>query len=128
VIQRGWRRFLPDRSQLMLLVIVVMGLVAGVSFVNLGITRNTVLAENRVAHEQLAEAQQQNRGLTEALASAQRGENIPPKALAYYNEAPAGVMTFEIKPATPSDASTGAGARQSGPPFWGDWWKHLVKP
>ena len=41
---QGWRRFLPDRSQFMLLVIVVIALVAGMSFVNLGIARNSALA------------------------------------------------------------------------------------
>ena len=50
---QGWRRFLPDRSQFMLLVIVVIALVAGMSFVNLGITRNSALAQNRTAHAAL---------------------------------------------------------------------------
>ena len=44
---QDWRRFLPDRSQFMLLVIVVIALVAGMSFVNLGIARNSALAQNQ---------------------------------------------------------------------------------
>jgi hypothetical protein len=128
MIQPGWRRFLPDRSQLMLLVIVVMGLAAGVSFVNLGITRNTVLAANRIAHERLAEAQEQNVLLGQALASAQQGENILPKAYEYYGETRPGVMTFEIKPVAPDAAADGAGAQRAGPPFWGDWWERLIHP
>jgi hypothetical protein len=128
MVQQGWRRFLPDRSQFMLLVIVVMGLVAGVSFVNLGITRNTALAANRIAHERLAEAQEQNVLLGQALVSAQQGDNIPPKAYEYYGEARPGVTTFEIQPVAPGEAADGAGAQRAGPPFWGDWWERLVNP
>ena len=128
MIQPGWRRFLPDRSQFMLLVIVVMGLVAGVSFVNLGITRNTALASNRIAHERLAEAQQQNVSLEQALVSAQQGDNIPPKAYEYYGEARPGVTTFEIRAGGAGRCGGWAGAQQAGPPFWGDWWERLVNP
>ena len=49
---------MPDRSQFMLLVIVVIALVAGMSFVNLGIARNSALALNQTAHVRYDEAQQ----------------------------------------------------------------------
>jgi hypothetical protein len=65
--------------------------------------------------------------LEQALASAQRGDNIPLKAYEYYGATRPGVTVFEIQPVTPGDAA-GADARQGGPPFWGDWWKHLVNP
>ncbi|MDQ1301713.1 MAG: hypothetical protein QG637_1635 [Chloroflexota bacterium] len=128
MVHQGWRRFLLDRSQFMLLAIVVMGLVAGVSFVNLGIARNSVWTANQVAHARYEEAQRQHAMLVETLENAQRGENIPPKAYDYFALAPAEVTTILIELVTPGENVDGPGAHRVGPPFWGVWWERLVNP
>jgi hypothetical protein len=125
---QGWRRFLPDRSQFMLLVIVVIALVAGMSFVNLGITRNGALAQNRTAHVRYDEAQQQNDLLKRTLTGVQRGENILPKAYDYFFLLPSGVTTVLLQPIEAQEAVDGEAARRTSPPFWGDWWQLLVNP
>jgi type II secretory pathway pseudopilin PulG len=112
----------------MLLAIVVMGVVAGVSFVNLGVRRNAALAAHRAAHEQLAEAQQQQAMLTQKLGEAQQGAHILPKAYDYFAETPPGVTTILLKPAAPAEQTADAAGRRGGPPFWADWWKALVEP
>jgi hypothetical protein len=124
---QGWRRFLPDRSQFMLLVIVVIALVAGMSFVNLGIARNSALAMNRASHARYDEAQQQNDLLKRILTGVQRGENILPKAYDYFFLLPAGVTTVLLQPIETPEAD-GEAARRTSPPFWGDWWQRLVNP
>ena len=125
---QGWRRFLPDRSQFMLLVIVVIALVAGMSFVNLGITRNGALAQNRTAHVRYDEAQQQNDLLKRTLTGVQRGENILPKAYDYFFLLPSGVTTVLLQTIEAKEADNGEAARHTSPPFWGDWWQLLVNP
>jgi hypothetical protein len=128
MVHQGWRRFLPDRSQLMLLVIVVIALVAGVSFVNLGIAHKSALAAREMAVARYDEIQQQHVLLVRTLEAAQRGENILPKAYDYFFMTPPGIITVLIEPAEPAPAPGVAGARTSGPPYWGDWWQHLVNP
>jgi len=125
---QGWRRFLPDRSQFMLLVIVVIALVAGMSFVNLGIARNSALAMNRTAHTRYDEAQQQNDLLKRTLTGVQRGENILPKAYDYFFLLPSGVTTVLLQPLEAKEASESEAARRTSPPFWGEWWQRLVNP
>ena len=125
---QDWRRFLPDRSQFMLLVIVVIALVAGMSFVNLGIARNSALAMNRSAHALFDEAQQQNDLLKRTLAGVQRGENIPSKAYDYFFLHPPGVTTVLLQPIEAKEAADSEAARRTSPPFWGDWWQLLVNP
>jgi hypothetical protein len=112
----------------MLLMIVVIALVAGVSFVNLGLARNAALAANQIAHARYDEAARQNKLLVEALASAQQGQNVLPKAYDYFSLTPPDVMTIEIKPAVSDEDATAGWPRRSGPPYWDDWWQRLVKP
>ena len=125
---QGWRRFLPDRSQFMLLVIVVIALAAGMSFVNLGIARNNALAMNRTAHARYDEAQQQNDLLKRTLTGVQRGENILPKAYEYFSWALPGVTTVLLQPIEANEAVEGEATQRSAPPFWGEWWQRLVNP
>jgi len=125
---QGWRRFLPDRSQFMLLVIVVIALVAGMSFVNLGIARNSALAQNGTAHARYDEAQQQNERLKRNLIAVQRGENVPSKAYDYFFMQPSGVTTVLLQPVEAKEAAESEAARRTAPPFWGDWWQRLVNP
>jgi hypothetical protein len=125
---QDWRRFLPDRSQFMLLVIVVIALVAGMSFVNLGIARNSALAQNQIAHARFDEAQQQNDRLNRNLIAVQRGENIPSKAYDYFFMQPSGVTTVLLQPIEANEAADSEAARRTSPPFWGDWWQLLVNP
>jgi type II secretory pathway pseudopilin PulG len=125
---QGWRRLLPERSQFMLLVIVVIALVAGMSFVNLGIARNSALAQNQTAHALYDEAQQQNERLKHNLVAVQRGENIPSKAYDYFFMQPSGVTTILLQPVEAQEAAESAAARRTAPPFWGDWWQRLVNP
>ena len=125
---QDWRRFLPDRSQFMLLVIVVIALVAGMSFVNLGIARNNALAMNRTAHARYDEAQQQNDLLKRTLTGVQRGENILPKAYEYFSWALPGVTTVLLQPIEANEAVEGEATQRSAPPFWGEWWQRLVNP
>ncbi len=128
MIQPSWRRFLPDRSQFLLLVVVVIVLIAGISFVNLGFARNAALANNRTAHTRLDEQVQQKTLLIRALEAAQRGDNILPKAYEYFAWALPGVTTVEIQPAPTAESDNRSGAQRAGPPYWGDWWQRLVKP
>ena len=123
-----WRRFLPDRSLFMLRVIVVIALVAGMSFMNLGISRNSALAMNRNAHARYDEAQQQNDLLQRTLAGVQRGENILPKAYDYYFPLPSGMTTVLLQPLEAKEAADGEAVQRTGPPFWGEWWQRLVNP
>ena len=125
---QGWRRLLPERSQFMLLVIVVIALVAGMSFVDLGIARNSALAINRTAHARYDEAQQQNDLLKRTLAGVQQGENIPSKAYDYFFLLPSGVTTVLLQPVTAKEAAESEAARRTSPPFWGEWWQRLVNP
>ena len=125
---QDWRRFLPDRSQFMLLVIVVIALVAGMSFVNLGIARNSALTQNQAVHALFDEAQQQNDRLNRNLIAVQRGENIPPKAYDYFFMQPSGVTTVLLQPIEANEAADSEAARRTSPPFWGDWWQLLVNP
>ncbi len=128
MIQAGWRRFLPDRSQFMYLVVVVIVLVAGMSFANLGIAKNAALAANRAVHAQSDEAQEQHSLLERALDAAQRGENIVPKAFDYFFLTPAGVTTVLVQPAPPEEGESGSKGLRSAPPYWLDWWQRLVQP
>jgi hypothetical protein len=125
---QGWRRFVPDRSQFMLLVIVVIALVAGMSFVNLGIARNSALTQNQAVHALFDEAQQQNDRLDRILIAVQRGENIPSKAYDYFFMQPAGVTTVLLQPIEAKEAAESEAARRTAPPFWSDWWQRLVNP
>ncbi len=128
MIQPGGRWFVPDRMQIMLLVIAVIGLVAGVSFVGLGIKRSAALAVNQAAHRQLAEAEQQKARLIQALADAQQGAHIAPKAYDYFGQTAPGVTTILIKPVRQTQAADKTAGRPDGPPFWGNWWQQLAKP
>ena len=125
---QGWRRVLPDRSQFMLLVIVVIALVAGMSFVNLGIARNSALALNQSAHARYDVTQQQNDLLKRTLTGVQRGENILPKAYDYFFLLPPGVTTVLLQPLEAKEAAADEAARRTSLPFWGDWWQLLVNP
>jgi hypothetical protein len=125
---QGWRRLLPDHSQFMLLVIVVIVLVAGMSFINLGIARNNALTMNRTAHARYNEAQQQNDLLKRTLTGVQRGENILPKAYEYFSWALPGVTTILLQPSEAKEAAEGEAAQRTNPPFWGEWWQRLVNP
>jgi len=125
---QSWRRFLPDRSQFMLLVIVVIALGAGMSFVNLGIARNSALTQNRIAHARYDEAQQQNDLLKRTLTGVQRGENVLPKAYDYFFLLPPGMTTVLLQPAEAQETADGEAARRTSPPFWGVWWQLLVNP
>lgn len=124
----GWRRFLFARSQLMLLALALIGLAAGISFVNLGIAYNAASAANRTAHAQLAEAQQQQAMLIQALNEAEQDAHITPKAYDYFAQTPPGVTTVLIKPVVSGAAADQPDGQRSGPPFWGDWWERLVNP
>ncbi|MEJ5200032.1 MAG: hypothetical protein WHX53_14000 [Anaerolineae bacterium] len=127
MIRPGWRRFLPDRSQLIWLATIMIGLVAGVSFINLSVARNAAVAANRAVHARYAQAQQQHEALVQALAAAQRGEQIVPKAYDYFSLTPAGVTTVLIKPVAPVSAIESEGER-GGPPYWATWWQRLAQP
>lgn len=127
MIRPGWRRFLPDRSQLIWLATVMIGLVAGVSFINLSVARNAAMAANRAAHMRYAQAQQQHEALVQALAAAQKSEQILPKAYDYFSLTPAGVTTVVIKPVA-SVSAAGSEGEHGGPPYWQTWWQRLTQP
>jgi hypothetical protein len=125
---QDWRRFLPDRSQLMLLVMVVIVLAAGMSFVNLGIARNNALATNRAAHARYEEAVRQNELLNGSLAAVQREENVVPKAFDYFKWSLPGTTTIVLEPAEAGTETEGEQSLRPTPPFWGQWWRRLVNP
>ncbi len=122
------RRFLPDRSQLTLLLVVVIVLVAGMGFVNLGVARNAASSANRTAHAQYDEQLQQSRLLTGALEAAQRGDNIVPKAYDYFAWTLPGVTTVEIQSVPEEESGSTGKTPRAGPPYWSDWWQFLIKP
>ena len=128
MMQSSWRRFLPDRSRFMILMVVVIVLVAGMSFVNLGFAKNAARTANRSVHAQYDEALQQRDLLQRALAGAQRGENIVPKAYDYFFLTPAGVTTVLVEPAAEETSRSESVDRRSSAPFWLDWWQHLAQP
>lgn len=122
--RRRWRHLLPDRVRLIWLVTISIGLIGGVSFVNLSVARNAAIVANRTAHARYAEAQKQHEALVEALKAAQRGEHVLPKAYDYFSLTPAGVTTVLLKP-TAADAAEGAEKTPDGPPYWQTWWQRL---
>jgi hypothetical protein len=112
----------------MVLVVVVIVLVAGMSFANLGITKNAALATNRAAHAQHDEALEQRSLLGQALDAAQRGENIVPKAFDYFVLTPPGETTVLVRPALAEESGSESKALRSAPPYWIDWWQRLAQP
>ena len=125
---QGWRRFLPERSQVILLLIVVIVLLASGSFVNLGFAHSAAVAANRTARAQYDQMRRQQDRLLEALPAAQRGENILPKAYDYFFLTPAGAVNILLQPAPgESEANKGTMTAAVGP-YWDDWWQHLTQP
>ncbi|PKO22822.1 MAG: hypothetical protein CVU38_07385 [Chloroflexi bacterium HGW-Chloroflexi-1] len=138
--QQRWRRFLPERSQFLLLGVVLAVIFALVGFINLAIIKSSTLVENQGARVRLERAQDQSQRLQGALGEAQQGQNIPIKGWEYYRLTPPEVTVVMPAPeAAPEAASEAAplaagetaalGHRHAaGPPYWADWLKRLVKP
>ncbi|MCX6027710.1 MAG: hypothetical protein NT169_00185 [Chloroflexi bacterium] len=128
-MSRGrWWRFLPDRSQLMLLAGVLIAVVTTVGFVNLTIARSAVQAELRADQARVAQLLEQKLRLQDELARDQQGENVAPRAEEYFDRKPPDTTTvFPEAVATP-DAAAGKRDQPSGPPYWAEWWKRLTQP
>ena len=130
--QQRWQRFLPERSQLLLLLVVLAVILALVGFINLAIIKSAALAENQAARVRLERAQDQNQRLSQALIEGQQGQNVPSKGWDYFRLTLPGVTV--VVPASEApllDAGATALAAQqgaAGPPFWAEWLKRLVKP
>ncbi len=127
MIRSKWQGFRPDRLQWLWLATLLIGLVAGVSFINLSVARNAALVANRAAHARYVQAQQQHEALVQALAAAQQGEQILPKAYDYFSLTPAGVTTVLIKPVAPVTAEE-LREKSGEPPYWQTWWQRLAQP
>jgi len=130
--QQRWQRFLPERSQWLLLLVVLAVIFALVGFINLAIIKSTALAENQAARVRLDRAKDQGQRLRDALVVGQQGQNVPSKGWDYFRLTPPGVTV--VAPASEAALSvmgevalTGQ-KHAAGPPFWADWLKRLVKP
>jgi hypothetical protein len=128
VLQRRLWRFLPDRSQLMLLAGVLIVLFGAVSFVNLAIAKSAALAKERSVQVQLEQARQQNARLQRALQQAQAGQNVMPKAYEYFGMTLPGVTM--VLPETPQDETIGPIWQEPAPeqPIWLQWWERFRNP
>jgi hypothetical protein len=128
VLQRRLWRFLPDRSQLMLLAGVLIVLFGAVSFVNLAIAKSAALAKERSVQVQLEQARQQNARLQRALQQAQAGQNVMPKAYEYFGMTLPGVTM--VLPETPEDTTVGPVWQEPPPaePIWLQWWERFRNP
>jgi|YNPBryantNP2012_1023418.scaffolds.fasta_scaffold06624_4 hypothetical protein len=124
MMRRGWRRLVLERARLIGLATIAIGLIAGVSFLNLSVAHNAAVVANRAAHARYAEAQQQREALVRALEAAQRGEQVLPKAYDYFSLTPAGVTTVLIRPTAP-DGAVEAKEAPDAPPYWWTWWQRL---
>jgi len=129
VLQRRLWRYLPDRSQLMLLAGVLIVLFAAVSFVNLAIAKSSALAKERTMRAQLEQAREQNARLQRALGQAQAGQNVMPKAYEYFGMTLPGV-TMVLPEEAPSSEPVGPIREEPPPahPFWLDWWERWRSP
>jgi len=130
--QQRWQRFLPERSQLLLLLVVLAVIFALVGFINLAIIKGTALAENQAARGRLDRAEDQSQRLWHALFAGQQGQNVPSKGWDYFRVTPPGVTVVvpasEAALSAAGEAALTAQKHAAGPPFWADWLKHLVKP
>jgi type II secretory pathway pseudopilin PulG len=123
-----WRRFLPERSQLIILVGVLAILYAGVAFVNLAMAKSAALRENQAAQTKVDALQEQQQRLRLALGEAQQGYNIEPRARQYFNLGRKGEKAVVLQPVAPATAPETAPQPASGPPYWTEWWKRLTEP
>jgi hypothetical protein len=123
---KRWR-FLPDRSQALLVVGVLLALFFIVSFANLALARSNALAERNAALTRRGVAAERNHNLRTALDAAQRDMHIPAQAEIYFGETVPGNVS--VRP-LPEDASPGRsnGNSQGAPPFWENWWERLTQP
>jgi len=126
--QQRWQRFLPDRSQLMLVVSVLLVVFALVSFINLAIVKGSVGAKQRSVKAQLDQARERQRMLRTTLERDQQGCNILPKAQDYYNLTLPNVTVVVPKPEATPDVPGGEHDFRKGPPYWADWWEQLSQP
>jgi len=124
----GWWRFLPDRSQLMLLAGVLIAVVTTVGFVNLAIARGAAQTELRAQEARVAQLREQNLRMQDELVRAQSDENAERRATDYFNRVRPGT-TLVLPEAVPTPAAPVVGRRRpSGPPYWAEWWKRLTQP
>ena len=128
MLQRRLWRFLPDRSQLILLASVVIVLFAAVSFVNLAIAKSAALAKERTLQAQLEQAREQHERLQRALQQAQAGQNVMPKAYEYFGMTLPGVTM--VLPEEPGDETVGPILQEppAAQPFWLQWWERWRNP
>lgn len=123
--QEGWRRYLPDRSQLVLLAVVLAALFALVSFINLAVAKSAALAGRQAVLDQISQLEERNQRLRSTLSDDQNGKNIVQKALQYF-----GLVARGQRVVLPQGSSVDGPTRNhpAGPPFWLEWWKLLVMP
>jgi hypothetical protein len=128
VIRQDLGRFLPDRSQFMLLIGVFVILFAAAGFINLALTKSEALAARRVAQQKYDQLGSRNLALKDALGEAQQGLHIEPMAMKFFGLVPPG---FEVITAAPEDPipeiETGS-PFPLGPPYWEEWFKKLLQP
>ena len=90
-MRQGLGRFLPERSQLMLLVGVFVVLFAAAGFVNLAVTKSEALASRRHEQQQRDQMLDRKYALSDALGDAQQGRHIPKTALGFFQLVPPGM-------------------------------------
>lgn len=79
-----WLRFLPSRPQLMLVMALAVLAAFAAGFVDLALTRSATLASLRQMQAQVASQEAQHDQIVAALAQAQQGQHIGPRAWEYY--------------------------------------------
>ena len=127
VTETNGAHFLPERSQLWLLLAAVAGIIAVVSFANLAVARSAAQAELDIAKTRLQVEEERHSELNDALERAQRGEHVVPKAIDYFDVAPEGVTVYVPEPDPVQPVATPERPRTQ-PPYWVEWWKLLVQP
>jgi hypothetical protein len=101
--RQWWRRLLPDRSHLAMLAGIGVVIIATLGFIELYNIKVEALADHAAAQTQVEQLREQNQLLKDALVEGQKGENVEPKARAYFDFAMPGEkkIVFETPAALP---------------------------
>ena len=128
VMRRDLSRFLPERSQFLLLIGVFVVLFAAGGFFNLALTKSEALAERRAAQDKYDGLLNRNGALKYALGEAQQDRHIESIALRFFGLVYPGVTVITAAPENPAAGAEADQAGPTGPPYWEQWFEKLFQP
>ena len=130
--EQRWRRLLPEGRHLLLVASLAALALAVVGFISLYQIKVEALAERSMAQTQVRQLLDQNQQLRDALARAQRGDNVEPQARRYFKMGrPGDKLILAQSVATPDPQSSRvpfSGSEAGNPPYWRLWLEQLLHP